>query len=201
MKNIKNYNDFCNEEVDMKKLLIGGALVGGLAAGINSIDTTPGKSKASYEETELANFPEYHVHTAQFFDDNLNISINKNDGVIGTYRQAGKSSDYSVTVEEGVSTIYYETSTWGSYIYATTNRNDLPSGQQVNLNDLEIVKETSEYKILRVPSFWSSFDYVLVNKGYKNEENAFEIDGVKYTYFEPNFGFLTGKAAFVVKCK
>lgn len=201
MKHIKNYNDFCNEEIDMKKILIGGALVGGIAAGINSIDTTPGKSTASYEETELANFPEYHVHTAQFFDDNLNISINKNDGVIGTYRQAGKQSDYTVTIEEGVSKIYYETSTWGSYIYATTDNSDLPKGQKIDIDELEIVSETSDYKILKVPSFWSSFEYILVNKGYQNKENEFEINGNRYTYFEPNFGFIEGKAAFVVKCR
>lgn len=201
MKNIKNYNDFCNEEINMKKILIGGALIGGIAAGINSIDTSPSKSTASYEETELANFPEYYVHTAQFFDNNLNISINKNDFLIGTKTIAGKATRYSVTIEEGVSTIYYKTSTWGGYIYASTNKNDLPSGQQININELNVVKETNEYRILEVPSFWSSFDYILVNKGYQNKENGFEIGGIGYTYFEPSFGFLKGKTAFVIKCK
>jgi uncharacterized protein YxjI len=33
MKNIKNYNDFTNEEINLKKALVGGALAAGLATG------------------------------------------------------------------------------------------------------------------------------------------------------------------------
>jgi len=185
----------------MKKMLIGGALIGGIAAGVNSMDNTPSKTTSSYEETELTNFPEYYVRTAKIFDDNLDVSINKNNGVIGTRRRAGKHDDYSVTVNGDVSTIYYKTSTWGVYIYASTNQNDLPGSEAVSLRELEVVEETDQYKILEVPSFWSKFDYIFVNKGYQNKENEFEMDGETYTYYEPSFGFLRGKAAFVVKCK
>jgi hypothetical protein len=92
-------------------------------------------------------------------------------------------------------------STFNEYIYATTNKSDLPGGAPIDLTDLEIVEETGEYRILRVPSFWSSLDFILVNKGYSNTKNEFEMNGVKYTYFEKSFSFLEGKGSFVVKVR
>ena len=52
-----------------------------------------------------------------------------------------------------------------------------------------------------VESFWSGLDFILVNKGYGNTKDEFEMNGDRYTYFEKSFGFLEGHASFVVKCK
>jgi hypothetical protein len=92
-------------------------------------------------------------------------------------------------------------STFGEYIYATTNKSDLPGSEPIDLTELEIVEETGEYRILRVPSFWSSLDFILVNKGYSNTKNEFEMNGERYTYFEKSFSFLEGRASFVVKVR
>jgi len=78
---------------------------------------------------------------------------------------------------------------------------NLPSSQEIDLSGLEIVEETGEYRVLRVPSFWSSLDFILVNKGYSNPKNEFEMNGVKYTYFEKSFSFLEGRGSFVVKVR
>jgi hypothetical protein len=113
----------------------------------------------------------------------------------------GKHSNYSITVEEGIDKVYYKISTFGEYCYATTNESNLPGGSMIDLSKLEVVEENNEYRILRVPSFWSSLDFILVNKGYGNTKNEFKMNGVRYTYFEKSFSFLGGKGSFVVKCK
>ena len=158
------------------------------------------KATAKYQETELSHFPEFYVTTLGM-DNNLNVSVNENDGVIGCQMKQGKHSRYTITVEEGVNQVYYKLSTFGEYCYATTNKSNLPNGDHIDLTELEIVEETGEYRILRVPSFWSSLDFILVNKGYSNTKNEFEMNGVKYTYFEKSFSFLEGRGSFVVKVR
>jgi hypothetical protein len=158
------------------------------------------KVSAEYQETELSHFPEFYVRTLGM-DDNIQVTVNDVDGVIGCKTRQGKHNSYTVTVEEGQDIIYYKVSKWGDYVYATTNKSSLPDGDEINLSQLEVVEETSNYKILSVPSFWSGLDLIFVNKGYSNPKDEFEMNGQKYTYLEKSFGFVQGSESFVIKCK
>jgi uncharacterized protein YuzE len=198
MKHLNNFEEY--NESNLGKFVAGAAIAGATLWGANAIMNPVTKAKARYQETELAHFPEFYVTTLGM-DDNIQVSVNENDGVIGCQMKEGKHSRYTITVEEGANQVYYKLSTFGEYIYATTNKSDLPNGEMINLQDLEVVEETGEYRILRVPSFWSSLDFILVNKGYSNNKNEFEMNGVRYTYFEKSFSFLEGRGSFVIKCK
>jgi hypothetical protein len=198
MKHLNNFEEY--NESKLTPYIVGAALTGATLWGANAIMNPTTKATAKYQETELAHFPEFYVRTLGT-DDNLSVSVNENDGVIGCQMTHGKHKRYTVTVEEGVNQVYYKTSTFGGYIYATTNQSNLPGSNLINLSELEVVEENNEYRILRVSSFWSGLDFILVNKGYGNTKDEFEMNGDRYTYFEKSFGFLEGHASFVVKCK
>ncbi len=198
MKHLNNFEEY--NESNLGKFVAGAAIAGATLWGANAIMNPNTKAKATYNETELAHFPEFYVTTLGM-DDNIQVSVNENDGVIGCKMKHGKHSRYTITVEEGTTKVYYKMSTFGEYIYATTNKSDLPGSDPVDLTDLEIVEETGEYRILRVPSFWSGLDFILVNKGYSNIKNEFEMNGERYTYFEKSFSFLEGRGSFVVKVR
>lgn len=195
---LNNFKDF--NEGKLSNFIAGAAVTGATIWGANAIMNPVTKPSAKYQETELAYFPEFYVRTLGM-DNNLSVSINENDGVIGCQMRQGKHSRYTITVEEGIDKVYYKISTFGEYCYATTNKSNLPGGSMIDISELEVVEENNEYKVLRVPSFWSSLDFILVNKGYVNTRNEFEMNGEKYTYFEKTFSFLEGKASFVIKCK
>jgi hypothetical protein len=198
MKHLNNFEEF--NESKLTPYIVGAALTGATLMGVDSIMNPTTKATSKYQETELAHFPEFYVRTLGM-DNNINVSVNENDGVIGCQTKQGKHSNYTITVEEGTNIVYYKTSSFGEYIYATTNGSNLPGGSMINLSELEVVEETAGYRILKVTSFWSSLDFILVNKGYSNAKNEFEMNGVKYTYFEKSFSFLGGRGSFVVKCK
>lgn len=198
MRHLNNFEEF--NEGKIGNFVAGAAVAGATLLGANAIMNPNTKVTAEYKETELSHFPEFYVKTLGM-DDNIQVSVSEKDGVIGCKIQFGKQSRYSITVEEGVDKVYYETSTFGEYIYATTNQFNLPNGQEIDLSKLKIVEETDEYRILRISSPWSGLDFILVNKGYKNKENEFEMNGERYTYLQKSFSFLEGKASFVVKVK
>jgi hypothetical protein len=198
MKHLNNFEE--HNESKLGKFFAGAAVAGATLWGANAIMNPVTKATAKYQETDLAHFPEFLVITLGM-DDNIQVSVNENDGVIGSQMKHGKHTRYTITVEEGTDKVYYKVSTFGGYIYATTNKSNLPGSEMIDLSELEVVEENNEYRILRVPSFWSSLDFILVNKGYGNPKNEFEMNGERYTYFEKSFSFLEGRASFVVKCK
>lgn len=198
MKHLNNFEEF--NEGKLSNFVAGAAVAGATLYGANAIVNPNTKATAKYQETELAHFPEFYVKTLGM-DNNLNVSVNEYDGVIGCQMKQGKHSRYTITVEEDINQVYYKLSTFGEYIYATTNESNLPGCSVINISELEVVEETGEYRILRVPSFWSSLDFILVNKGYSNNKNEFEMNGVRYTYFEKSFSFLEGNGSFVVKVR
>ncbi len=198
MKHLNNFEE--HNESKLGKFVAGAAVAGATLWGANAIMNPVTKATAKYQETDLAHFPEFLVITLGM-DDNIQVSVNENDGVIGSQMKHGKHTRYTITVEEGTDKVYYKVSTFGGYIYATTNKSNLPGSEMIDLSELEVVEENNEYRILRVPSFWSSLDFILVNKGYGNPKNEFEMNGERYTYFEKSFSFLEGRASFVVKCK
>ena len=198
MKHLNNFEEF--NEGKLGNFVAGAAVVGATMWGADAIMNPTSKATSKYQETELAHFPEFYVKTLGM-DDNIQVTVNDVDGVIGCKTRQGKHNSYTVTVEEGQDIIYYKLSTWGDYVYATTNKSILPNGDEINLSQLEVVEETSNYKILSVPSFWSGLDLIFVNKGYSNPKDEFEMNGRKYTYLEKSFGFVQGSESFVIKCK
>jgi hypothetical protein len=208
MKYLNNFEEYSRSESLSKdyneskftKYVAGAAIAGATLWGADAIMNPNTKVSAEYQETELAHFPEFYVRTLGA-DDNIQVTVNDVDGVIGCKTSQGKHNGYTITVEEGQDIIYYKVSTWGEYIYGTTNKSILPNGNMINLSELEVVEETSNYKILSVPSFWSGLDLIFVNKGYSNPKDEFEMNGQKYTYLEKSFGFVQGNESFVIKCK
>lgn len=198
MKHLENFENF--NEGKFSNFAAGAAIVGATLWGANTLMNPVTKATAEYRETELVDFPEFFVRTIGT-DDNINVSINGD--VIGCSFHQGKYNRYTITVEEGTNNVYYKLSTFGVYIYATTNKSNLPfnNSNSINLSELEVIEENSEYKILRVPGVFSGLDFILINKGYNNPKNEFEMNGEKYTYFDKRFGFIEGHASFVVKCK
>ena len=179
MKHLNNFEQF--NEGKLGNFVAGAAVVGATMWGADAIMNPTSKATSKYQETELAHFPEFYVKTLGM-DDNIQVSVNENDGVIGSQMKNGKHKRYTITVEEGTNIIYYKLSTFGEYIYATTNESNLPGGSMINLSEMEVVEENNEYKILRVPSFWSGLDFILVNKGYGNPKNEFEMNGEKMRF-------------------
>lgn len=204
MKHLKRFEEYNESKLSkLGKFVAGASIAGATLYGANALldTTTNTTTKAKYEETEKAHFPEFYVRTIGL-DENINVSVNELDGVIGSKTQKGKSTRFTITVEEGIDKVYYKSSTFGEYIYATTDQSNLPQSELLDLSRLEIVEENNEYRILRVTSsFFSSLDFILVNKGYDNTKNEFEMNGQKYTYLEKSFGFLEGYASFVIKVK
>jgi hypothetical protein len=202
LKEFEEYNEGNRSLNKFGKFVAGAAIAGSTLYGINTlIPETPKKTTSTYQETDKAHFPEFYVKTIGWFSSNINVSVNEVDGVIGSKTKHGKRSDYTITVEEGIDKIYWRRSSWGEYIYATTDPSNLPGSDLLDLSKLEVIDENNEYKILKVPDFWSNLDYILVNKGYENKENEFEMNGQKYTYLEKNLGFWEGTHSFVIKAK
>jgi hypothetical protein len=198
MKHLSNFEQY--NESRLGKLAAGAAIVGATLYGANAIMNPRTNVEAEYQETELAHFPEFYVRTLGM-DENIKVSVNEIDGVIACKTHRGKHADYTITIEEGIDVVYWDISSFGEYIYATTNKSNLPGGEKINISDLEVVKETDKYKILDCSSFFGGPDAIFVNKGYSNPKNEFEMNGKKYTYTEISLGFVSGYKSFVIKCK
>lgn len=196
MKHLNNFEEF--NESKLTKYALGAAALGATIWGANKLANPNKEVKVRSNQTELVHFPEFSITTLGF-DNNIDVSINEVDTTIGVKTRHGKRTRYTITVDESVDVVYYKVSTFGEYIYATSDKTILPGSKAIHLSDLEVVEETNSYKILRYPSFFSGLDFILVNKGYQNTKNEFEINGQRYSYFEKSFGFLEGHASFVVK--
>lgn len=184
----------------LRNLAVGGAIAGGLAYGANSLyQSIPDKPVVKYEQTVMGSFKEYELRTPGS-DYNIQFTINTKDSIIGSRIHPGKHDRYTLTVPSNVTKVWYDRSTWGGYIYGSSNSSDLQDPSDViDLNELEVVEEGSTYKILRVSSFWSNLDYIFVDKGFESTMGEFEIDGETYTYIEKSLGFWEGRASFVIK--
>jgi hypothetical protein len=196
MKHINSYDKF-NEGI--------GKTIATAALGAALLTTSCGNKgpvKVEYEETDINKFPEYYITTLGN-EHNINLTVSP-DGVIGSKYSEGsgktRHSEYTITIGENIDHIYYKTSTWGGHIYGTYDRSNLPGSDRVEINGLEVVEETSTYKILEVPGFWSSFNYILINKGYKDKSREFKIGNKTYTYLDFNKGWFT-HAKFVIEVK
>ncbi len=121
MKHLENFENF--NEGKFSNFAAGAAIVGATLWGANTLMNPVTKATAEYRETELVDFPEFFVRTIGT-DDNINVSINGD--VIGCSFHQGKYNRYTITVEEGTNNVYYKLSTFGVYIYATTNKSNLP---------------------------------------------------------------------------
>jgi hypothetical protein len=179
MKNIKNYKDFCNEEVNWKKALIGTAIAG--AVGASVYKTSQITDYAELGDTEIVDgvkFNQYEVYTnGETFD--LNIS---EDGVISSSwsEEKGSGKDErtvtycSITIPKDISVIWYEDKMdMENSIFVSGNK--INGGTRIDLSELSIVEETETY-IIYESSFFSSIDFIVVNKGHKSGEE-FKVEG------------------------
>lgn len=189
MKNIKTYNQF-NEEINLKQLVVGGAITAAAATGIyHEIET---HDKAGLCDTEILSgkkFKQYDVSTdSHFFD--LNVS---EEGVISahwtTTSGSGKNQKTThhncITVPKGTTEIYYDTKFFESGTFVSTKY--FKGSSLLELKNLTKTEETDTYIIYR-GKFFSSVDHVVVNKGHtKGEEWTMNDDKIN-TYICDKLG-------------
>ena len=100
MKHLNNFEEYSQNESKLTKYITGAAIAGATLYGANAIMNPNTKASAEYQETELAHFPEFYVRTLGM-DDNIQVTVNDVDGVIGCKTRQGKQDSYTITVEEG----------------------------------------------------------------------------------------------------
>lgn len=169
MKTIKNYEEFCNEEINLKKALIGGAFAGLMGAGL--YHTSQINKFAELEDTEVISnqkFNQYDVFVnGQTFD--LNIS---EDGIISAEwsESSGKTSHTyrCVTVPEGISELWIDVEMDAENGIFVSSK-PISGCKKISLTDLDVYDETDTY-IVYNPGFLSSVDYIIVDKGHKEGE-------------------------------
>lgn len=178
---IKKYEDFCNEEMNLRKIAATGLLATTLAT--TSCSDKIGVSPQDTETVDNSTFTEYQV-TTQGWGKTLTFNISKHN-IIGTRwsTRSGKSTitHYTITVPQGTEQIHYNTSFWGGEIYSDTEMNN---NRIIKLSDLEVVIDTDTYTILESPKWFQTVDYLMVNKGYSDAKNSFTTDGGNFTYLK-----------------
>jgi hypothetical protein len=170
MRTIKSYNEFTNEEIDFKKVLIGGALIGGMGLGAYRLNQI--NKYAQLTETEVISgmrFKQYDVYINNkiFY---LNFS---EDGVISAKWSKSKGSG------KNRKTVYYKTITVPNktkevwfYTEAFEVKNELfasikpiNGGKKLILSELDIIEETDTYVIYGTHMF-SPVDHIVMEKGH-----------------------------------
>lgn len=175
LRTYENFNEFCNEEINWKKALIGTAIAG--AVGASVYRTSQINDYAELVDTEIISgkkFNQYQVYTnGETFD--LNIS---EDGVIScswSEKNGKHEKTYnSITIPKDVSVIWYDNKIdINNNVFASVDK--INGGDRIDINKLSIVEETETY-IIYETSFFSSIDFIVVDKGHKSGEE-FMIQG------------------------
>lgn len=177
MNNIKNYNDFIEERIDLRKAAIGTAVAGGLFLGYNYYNQN--KGIANLEKTikiEDEDFKKYSLITKyQIFELTINKSV-----VVSTHSYTvGDDDDEKVItitnaiIPTDVKTIWYET----KFLKGTFASSEYFKGsKQINIDDLKIYKRTKTYTIYS-GGFLCPFNYVIVNNHHKEGDEYKLSDG------------------------
>jgi hypothetical protein len=177
MKHLKSYESFdysANEEINIKKALIGGAFAGIVGTGL--YHTSQIYNYAEQEDTEVISgqkFNQYDVYVSgETFD--LNIS---DDGVISAEwseeHGSGKNRETRqfncVTIPNETKEIWYDTKTFESGNGVFVSIKSISGGEKINISELSIKEETDTYVIYDTPMF-SSIDYIIMDKGHTSGE-------------------------------
>jgi hypothetical protein len=190
MKKIKTYEEFTNEEINLKNALIGTAI--GTAALGSVYNTIVNSDKAKLSDTEIVSgnkFKQYDLLAAgQSFD--LNVS---EDGIITSiwstteHDTDSEGNDETTTTSHtcitipnsSINEIWYE-STFLNGVFASSK--PLSGGHKIKISDLDKEKETDTY-IIYSGKFLSPFDYIVVNKNHtEGEEYVVSDDKLHATY-------------------
>lgn len=181
MENIKTYGEFCNEEINLKKALIGGVLAVGV--GLGTYDYVKNYGKARLTDTEIVGggeFKQYSLYAAAMVFD-LNIS---SDGIIsshwttqedsGTEDEEGNAEmetvDHNcITLPNDRITEFWYDSKISDGIFSSIK--PISGGNKIILSQLSVYYESDTYKIYS-GKFLSPFDYVIVNKNHKEGEKV-----------------------------
>lgn len=193
MKHIKKYDQF-NEEIDIRRALVGGAIgVAAVAASAGVYDVVKNYDKAGLNKKEVVcgkNFKDYDLD-AKGESFTLHMS---DDGVIcsewETTSSDGKTTQTTshncITVPDDTKEIWYHSKFFGG-LFASTK--PLSGGKHISLSDMTLKKETSTYTVY-AGKFFSTINYVVVNKGHKKgEEFTISDDKIHATYVCDDIGW------------
>ncbi len=178
MRKIKSYGDFHNEEINIKKALAAGGIVGALALGgaavKHSIDIHDNAELVDTETISGTKFDQFQVGAmGETFD--LNISL---DGVIcakWSARSGKHTHTYNtVTVPPGTKAIWRESDLdMNNGIFVSAR--PLKDGEKIDISELDVYEKGSTYTIYKTP-FLESIDYIVVLNGHTEGEEI-KIEG------------------------
>lgn len=175
MKNIKNYEDFHNEELNLKKALLGGVIAGVVGSGL--YHTSQINKFAELQETEIVGNQKFNQYDVYVNGETFNLNISEDEVISAEWqKKSGKTSHTyrSVTLPEGTTDIWIETELDAQNGIFVSSK-PLSGAKKMNLSELDVYDETDTY-IIYNPGFLSSIDYIILDKGHKNGEE-FKIEG------------------------
>lgn len=175
MKNIKNYEDFHNEELNLKKALLGGAIAG--VVGSSLYHTSQINKFAELQETEIVGNQKFNQYDVYVNGETFNLNISEDQVISAEWqKKSGKTSHTyrCVTLPEGTSEYWVDVEMDAENGIFVSSK-PIVGGKKIRLQDLDVYDETETY-IIYNPGFLSSIDYIILDKGHKNGEE-FKIEG------------------------
>ena len=178
MKHLKTYESFeylSNEEINIKKALVGGALAGIVGAGL--YHTSQIYNYAEQEDTEVISGQKFNQYDVYVNGETFALNIS-DDGIISAKwseeHGSGKNRTTTyyncVTIPNNTKEIWYNTKTFEASNDVFVSIKPISGGKKIILSELSIKEETDTYVIYNTGIF-SSIDHIIMDKGHtKGEE-------------------------------
>jgi len=176
MKYLQKFENFdsTNEEINLKKALIGGAMAGAIGYGV--YQTSQINKFAKLEDTEVISGMKFNQYDVYVNDKTFNLNISE-DGII--------SAEWSEEDEKNTNTyncITIPNKTQKIWISSNMDMDNgifvsgkpIPGSESISISDLDIYDQSETYIIYESPMF-SSVNYIIMNKEHKQGED-FEIE-------------------------
>lgn len=174
MKNVKSYQEFTNEEIDFRKVLIGGAVVGGIGIGAYRLNQI--NKYAELAETEVISGIKFKQYEVYVNDETFELNFSE-DGVIsakwGESKGSGKHRKTvyynTITVPNKTKEVWFDTEFFEADNGLFASIKPISGGKKLTLSELDIIEETDTYVIYDTPMF-SSVDHIVMEKGHTSGE-------------------------------
>lgn len=182
MNRIKTYQEF-NEEVDWKKVgsTVGTAAVLGLAGG-GLYQSIANHNLATNAGHNIVSGQEFNRYTL-LSNENFDLSICKDDGfIVAKHSYEEDSTTYHVTtlnVPKGHDDVYYQVPFFGA---TKASSKKFSGSSHIKISDLDVLESTKDYTIYS-GSFFSAFDYIVVDNQSYNDN-----DGVEFEFEDSSIG-------------
>lgn len=194
---VKRYDEFVNEEINVKKALIGTAAVG--VVGLSAYNTYKNYDIARFDKVETISSNKFKKYDLLANGNSFDLIISE-DFVISSHwteeESDGEDEDgntkyktvhyYNITIpNQKITEIYVDKKFMGG-LFASSKQ--FSGSTKIKLNDLHVVEDTQTYTIYGGGIF-GVVDYIVVNKGHKEgEEFTMDDDNLKTNYICDHIG-------------